>query len=181
LKHRFVALVAMGAATAAAACSCPETNILVDDFEGCGATCGWTVSSSMGTAEIVSTILPGEHGLELPGGSTATKSISPANVTSDDSLSLVGDCPNGISATIEYNASGGPASALSVMLAIDDSLDTNGNPPDYTGATYVPLVGAISLPNGLTAATVHEVSLSPAAGGTCTVDLVQFTEAEPCD
>lgn len=168
-----------GAGVAIASCSCPNTSILISDFEGCSGTCGWTIVS--GTASIVSTILPGEHGLQLTGGASATKAISPAPIDSTYSLSLIGNCPDGIAGTLVASVPGQADITIDVMLAIDDSLDSNGDPPDYTGATYVPLVGDIDLPSGLTAATVQQVTLTPATGGDCTVDIVTLTESEPCN
>jgi hypothetical protein len=168
------------AATGLPACSCPQSNILIDDFESCSGTCGWTISGS-GTASIVSTILPGEHGLRMPGGVTATKSIPPATVDNTYSLELVGDCADGIAATLTATVPKAPDITLKVTLAIDNSLTTSGNPPNYTGASYVPLVGGLTLPSGVTTAAVHQVTLSPAAGAACTVDLVRLTAATPCN
>jgi hypothetical protein len=179
LRRIVLAATLFSTGLAGASCSCPSSNILIDDFEGCGASCGWTIAGT-GGASIVSTILPGEHGLRIAGGSTAAKTISPALIDSTYSVSLVGDCPDGIGVSLVASVTGAADITVAVMLAIDDSLDTNGNPPSYTGATYVPLVGGISLPSGVTSATVRQVTLEPATGGTCTVDLVRLTEAEPC-
>jgi hypothetical protein len=162
-----------------AGCSCPSSNVLIDDFEGCSGTCGWTIAG--GTASVVSTILRGEHGLQITGGATATKTISPATIDSTYSFSLVGNCPDGIGASLLASVPGAADITVKVMLALDDSLDSDGDPPDYTGATYVPLVGDIDLPSGVTSATVRQVTIEPASGGTCTVDLVRLVEAEPCD
>jgi hypothetical protein len=134
-----------------------------------------------GAATIVSTILPGEHGMQLPGGSTATKSISPALIDGSYSLSLIGDCPAGLAASVLANIPSTGDTKIAVTLSIDDSLDESGNAPDYTGATYVPLVGAITLPSDAMQASVSQVTLSPSTGATCTVDLVELTEASPCD
>jgi hypothetical protein len=175
LRSAFVLLVsALGAG-----CSCPSSNVLIDDFEGCGGSCGWTITG--GTASVVSTILPGEHGLQIAGGATAAKTISPATIDSTYSFSVVGNCPDGIGASLVATVPDAADITISVMLAIDDSLDSDGDPPNYTGATYVPLVGDIDLPSGITSATIRQVALEPAAGGTCTVDLVRLVEAEPCD
>jgi hypothetical protein len=173
------ALVAAVAFASLFGCSCPQTNILLADFEGCSGTCGWTLSGT-GTAAVVSTILPGEHGLEMTGGVTATKSISPVTIDNTYSLELVGDCPSGLAATLTASVSGTGDTSLMVMLAIDNSLDSNGNPPDYSGASYVPLVGAITLPSGVSSAGVHEVALQPTMGSPCTVDLVRLGAAVPC-
>jgi hypothetical protein len=177
LRVSFLA-AAIVAALGTAACSCPQSNILIDDFEGCSGTCGWTVSG--GSASIVSTILPGEHGLRMDGGVTATKSTSPTTIDATYSLELVGNCPDGLSATISATVPNKPAISVMVMLAIDNSLDSSGNPPNYSGASYVPLVGAIDLPSGIQSASVHQVTLLPAAGGSCTVDLVRLAAAQPC-
>jgi hypothetical protein len=159
-------------------CSCPQKNILIDDFESCSGTCGWTISG--GTAKVVSTILPGEHGLQMDGGATATKSISPATIDNTFSLELVGDCPSGLAATLTVSVPGTGDTTVMVMLAIDNSLDNNGNPPDYSGASYVPLVGAITLPSGVMSGSVHQVALQPSGGSPCTVDLVRLGAAVPC-
>ncbi len=152
--------------------------MLVDDFEGCSGTCGWSVSG--GSAKIVSTILPGEHGLQIDGGATATKSISPLTIDDTYSLQLVASCPAGIAATLDASTPSKPSIKISVMLAIDNTLDSSGNEPDYTGVTYVPLLGDIALPNGLMSAVVHSVTLSPAAGMPCVIDLVRITSVPPC-
>jgi hypothetical protein len=136
--------------------------------------------SGAGTATVVSTILPGEHGLRITGGITATKSIAPVHIDNTYSVELVGDCPAGLAATLTATVPGKADVTLMATLSIDNSLDTNGNPPDYSGASYVPLVGAIVFPSGVTSATVHQVSLMPAAGSPCTVDLVRLGAAVPC-
>ncbi len=167
------------AVTGLAGCSCPENSTLVDDFEGCSGSCGWTVTGA-GTAKVVSTILPGEHGLEMTGGITATKSISPVTIDNTYSLELVGDCPDGLAATLTATVPKAADITLAVALAEDDSLTTSGDPPDYTGVTYVPLVGGITLPSGVATAAVTQVALAPAAGASCIVDLVRIGAAEPC-
>jgi hypothetical protein len=176
-----VALGAFGAAAlGAAACSCPQTTYLVDDFEGCSGTCGWTIAGA-GTATIVATILPGEHGLQLSGGVTASKTISPATIDTTFSFELVGACPNGLSAVLTATIPNSPPVSLAVSLSIDDSLTTSGDPPNYSGVTYVPLVGDINLPSGVSSAVVTQVTLEPAAGSPCTVDLIRLTTATPCN
>jgi hypothetical protein len=160
-------------------CSCPSTSILLDDFEGCSGTCGWAVSGP-GNAMVVSTILAGEHGLEMNGAITATKSVKPTTIDNTYSLELVGNCPSGLAATLTATVPGTGDASLMLMLAIDNSLDTNGNPPDYSGASYVPLVGAITLPSGVMSGTVHEVALQPTAGSPCTIDLLRLGAAVPC-
>ncbi len=152
--------------------------MLLDDFEGCSGTCGWTISN--GSASVVSTILPGEHGLEIDGGATATKSVSPITIDDTYSLQLVADCPAGLDATLTVSTPSKPSVKVSVMLAIDDSLDSSGNAPDYTSVTYVPLIGDIVLPKGVTSAVIHGIELSPAAGSPCTVDLIRVTSVPPC-
>jgi hypothetical protein len=168
------------AAPLVAACSCPQTTVLVDDFEGCTGACGWTVSQANG-AGVVTTILPGEHGLDIAGGVTVTKTIPPATIDTTYSLQLVADCVDGLTAILSASVPGAPDITVDVMLALDDSLDSNGNTPDFSGANYVPLVGSIDLPTGLMSAVVHQVTLLPATGATCTVDLVQLTSVTPCN
>jgi hypothetical protein len=163
---------------AVAACSCPGTKALVDDFEGCTGTCGWTVKG--GSAAVVSTILPGEHGLRIDDGATAAKSVGPFLVDTTYSLQLVADCPNGLSATVSAGTPAEPSLSIDVMLVIDNTLDSSGNAPDYTGLAYVPLAGDITLPNGVMSASVKGVTLTPAKGGPCTVDLVRITSTPPC-
>jgi hypothetical protein len=174
---RALVLAAVGASLLG--CSCPSTSILLADFEGCSGTCGWTVTG-MGNAMVVSTILPGEHGLEMNGAITATKSVTSTTIDNTYSFGLVGDCPSGLAATLTATVPGTGDTSLMVMLAIDNSLDSNGNPPDYSGASYVPLVGDITLPSGVMSATVHQVALQPTAGSPCTVDLLQLSAAVPC-
>ena len=163
-----------------AACSCPQTTVLVDDFEGCSGSCGWAASGT-GSVAVVSTILPGEHGLRVDGGVTVSKTIPPATIDTTYSLQLVADCVDGLTANLAASVPGSADITIAVMLALDDSLDTNGNTPDYSGASYVPLVGSIDLPSGLMSAIVHQVTLTPAPGATCTVDLVQLSSVTPCN
>jgi hypothetical protein len=68
-----------------------------------------------------------------------------------------------------------------VTLSIDNSLDTNGNPPDYSGASYVPLTGTITFPSGVASASVHQIALQPASGSACIEDLVRLGAAQPCN
>ena len=152
--------------------------MLVDDFEGCSGTCGWAVSS--GGAKVVSTILPGEHALRIDGGATASKSIDPVTIDNTYSLQIVADCPAGLTVDLDASTPSAASITISVMLAIDDTLDSSGNAPDYTGVTYVPLIGDITLPSGVMSAVVHGVTLSPAAGMPCVVDLIRITSVPPC-
>jgi hypothetical protein len=164
----------------ATGCSCPASNIVLDDFEGCSGTCGWTIAGA-GTVTIVSTILPGEHGMQMTGGIVASKAVSPTIIDDTYSLSMVANCPDGIGATLTAAVPNAPDLMLSVQLAIDDSLSSSGDAPDYTGVTYVPLAGGVSFPSGITSVSVNRVTLEPAAGGTCTVDLIELQAATPCD
>jgi hypothetical protein len=152
--------------------------VLVDDFEGCKGTCGWAVSG--GSATLVSTILPGEHALQIDGGATAVKSIPAVTIDVSYSLQLVADCPNGLAATLAATVPGTGDVSLPVMLSIDETLTSSGDPPDYSGATYVPRSGFITLPSGVMSAVVHQVTLQPAAGGPCTVDVIRITSTTPC-
>jgi hypothetical protein len=163
----------------AASCSCPGTNVVVDDFEGCTGTCGWSILGT-GSATVVSTILPAEHGLRLDDVAAAGKAL--ADVTIDDtySIQLVADCPAGLAATLSGSASGVPAFIVTVPLMIDNTLDSNGDVPDYSGATYVPLLGPIALPNGVTSAVVNQLTLLPTPGVPCTIDVVRLTSTPPC-
>jgi hypothetical protein len=161
------------------ACSCPQNKVLIDDFESCTGTCGWAVSG--GTASVVSTILPGEHGLRMDGGATAVKTIPFVSIDTSYSLQLVGDCPAGLTASLAGTVAGAPDVTLMVTLAIDTSLDSSGNPPDYSGASYVPLVGTITFPMGVMTAGIHQITLQPAAGTSCTVDVVRLTSVTPCN
>jgi hypothetical protein len=167
-------------AGALSACSCPQTTVLVDDFENCSGACGWAVSGA-GTATVVSTILPGEHGLRIDGGVTASKSIPSATIDTTYSLQLVAACPDGLAASLTVTVPGSPDATVAVMLAEDSSLTSNGDPPDYTGASFVPLVGSIDLPTGVMSGIVTQVVLQPVAGAPCTVDLIELTAVTPCN
>jgi hypothetical protein len=153
--------------------------VLVDDFEGCTGTCGWTVSGP-GAARVVSTILPGEHGLAMDGGITATKTIPVATIDPSHSLLLVAYCPAGMTGSLAVTGPSGQALTLQVMFTLNDSLTQSGDTPDYSGADYVPLSGTITFPSGVMTAAVHQVILQPAAGGTCTVDLIRLSANTPC-
>jgi hypothetical protein len=176
---RALAATAVASALLGAACSCPETQVIVGDFEGCTGTCGWVLSAP-GAAQVVSTILPGEHGLQIAGGATASKSISPATIDTTYSLALVADCPDGIAATLAATIPGAADVTLAVALTIDDTLTSSGNAPDYTGVSYAPLVGDINLPTGVMSVIVHQVALQTSAGATCTIDLVRLTSTPAC-
>jgi hypothetical protein len=175
-----LAALSLVAALSAGACSCPQTTVSVDDFEGCSGTCGWAISGS-GTAVVVSTILPGEHGLRMDGGITATKSIAAATIDTTYSLQLVADCPDGLAANLAISVPGAPDATIAVMLALDSSLTSNGDPPDYSGASFVPLVGSVDLPTGVMSAVVHQLTLQPVAGASCTVDLIELTSVTTCN
>jgi hypothetical protein len=175
--HRALAGAAL-AALLCGACSCPQHDVLVDDFESCTGTCGWSISG--GSAKVVSTLLPGEHGLEIDGGATATKSITPAAIDTSYSLRMVADCPDGLSATVTATVPSTGDVSISVVLSIDTTLTSSGDPPDYSGATYVPLTGFINLPSGTMSASAHQVSLQPASSAPCTVDVIKLLSATPC-
>jgi hypothetical protein len=162
-----------------AACSCPSTNVVVDDFEGCSGACGWGVTG--GSATVVSTILPGEHGLRIDGGATAVKAIPIFSIDTSYSLQMVADCPAGLAATITASEPGAGDVSISVMLTLDTTLDSSGNTPDYSGATYVPLIGTIDLPTGIMSVAVHEITLQPTVGAPCTVDVLRITSAALCN
>lgn len=170
----------LAATLALGACSCPQTTVAIDDFEGCTGTCGWAISGP-GTAAVVSTILPGEHGLRIDGGVTASKSIPSATIDTTYSLQLVADCPNGLAANLAISVPGAPDATVAVMLALDSSLTSNGDPPDYTGASFVPLVGSVDLPTGVMSAIVHQLTLEAVVGAPCTVDLIELTSVTPCN
>ena len=161
-----------------AACSCPSTNVVLDDFEGCSGACGWTVNG--GTAEVVSTILPGEHGLQITGGATAVQDVPIFSIDTTYSLQMVADCPAGLAATLTATQPGAGDISISVMLSLDTTLDSSGNTPNYQGATYVPLLGTIDLPSGLMSVAVHQIILQPSMGASCTVDVIRVTSVTPC-
>ncbi len=165
--------------TLGGACSCPPMQVLVDDFEGCTGTCGWTLVPA-GAAQVVSTILPGEHGLQITGGATASAEIAPATIDTTYSLALVAACPEGISAVLTATVPGAGEVAIDVPLALDDSLTSSGNAPDYTGVTFVPLVGDINLPANVMSVVVHGVAFQTIAGAPCTIDVVRLTSTPAC-
>jgi hypothetical protein len=178
-RRPLLALALAATALLGAACSCPATQVLVDDFEGCTGTCGWSLTGA-GTGRLVSTLLPGEHGLQIDGGMTATKSIPPASIDTSYSLQLVAECPDGLKATLAASIPGAADVTLDVALAIDTSLTSSGNAPDYTGVSYVPLVGTINLPTNIMSVIVHQVSFQASAGATCTLDLIRLTTISTC-
>lgn len=178
LRARLATSASIAAAALISACSCPQQNVLVDDFEGCTGTCGWSITG--GSAAVVSTILPGEHGLRLTGVSTAVKSIPAVSLDPSWSLNLVAHCPSGLAATLAGSVPGQADAQLSVMLALDTSLTSSGDPPDYSGADYVPLVGTITWPMGLMSAGVHQITFQPSTGEACTIDVIRFTVTTPC-
>lgn len=169
----------VSAALLAAGCACTPTSAILEDFEGCAGACGFT-ATGMGSARVVSTILPGEHGLKLEGDVTATK--PPAKSAAIDNtylLSLVADCPAGLTASLSIIVSG-QAQDLAVPLQVDETVNANGEVPDYQGLDYLPLNGPITLPMGVKSATLVSLSLTATPGAPCTVDLIKLAAAGQC-
>jgi hypothetical protein len=174
-----VPLLAVSFALLGAACSCPKNTTLVDDFEGCTGTCGWTITGS-GSARVVSTILPGEHGLELPGDTTAQKTLSSGpTVDRTFDVSLVAACPAGLTLSLTIGGAGGDQEIM-VALSLDRTPTSSGDLPDYSGAEYLPLTGPVNLPTGITSAPVRAVTVHATAGSPCTIDLVEISATTPC-
>jgi hypothetical protein len=167
------------ASAGGAGCSCPSANVVLADFEGCSGACGWTVTG--GSATVVSTILPGEHGLQIDGGATAVTSVPIFSIDATYSLQMVADCPAGLAATLTATEPGAGDVTIPVMLSLDTTLDSSGNTPNYQGAAYVPLLGTIDLPSGLMSVAIHQITLQTSAGATCTVDVLRVTSATPCN
>lgn len=101
-----------------ASCTCQQFVRLIDDFEGCTGRCGWDVTGP-GTAVVVSTILPGEHGLRIDGGVTVSRSIPNTRADSISELHLVADCPAGLLVTFVVAGPGGPDTGLAVPVGIE--------------------------------------------------------------
>jgi hypothetical protein len=152
--------------------------VVVADFEGCSGTCGWVVTG--GTAKVVTTILPGEHGLSIDGGATAVVSFPFVTLDTTYSLQMVADCPAGLAATLTATEPGAGDVSIAVMLSLDTTLDSSGNAPDYSGATYVPLIGTIDLPTSVMSVAAHQLILQTSAGASCTVDVIRLTSTTPC-
>ena len=153
--------------------------MVIDDFEGCSGTCGWAVTG--GSASVVSTILPGEHGLQIDGGAVAVKSVPIFSIDTTYSLQMVADCPAGLAAALTATQPGAGDVLIPVMLSLDTTLDSSGNTPNYQGASYVPLVGPINLPTGIMSVAVHQITLQPSIGAECTVDVIRITSTTPCN
>jgi hypothetical protein len=180
-----LALVAPAAAAVAAGCACSDTPAFVADFEGCSGTCGWAIAGP-GPASIVSTILPSEHGLSI--GSAAAKTSttatytfsSPIGIDATYELSLVADCPAGLGVTLSIVTPGASEQPLPVPLALDETPTSSSSLPDYTGVTYLPMTGPVTLPMGKSTAQVRAIAVEGLPGGTCVFDLVELTPGTTC-
>jgi hypothetical protein len=82
-----------------AGCGCERIIVFAEDFEGCAGTCG-LVTEGPGRASVVSTIHPGEHGLQLEGDIAVTLPITPdpVRLADTDRSSIVTDCESGLRA-----------------------------------------------------------------------------------
>lgn len=160
-------------------CGCSDATAFFEGFEGCTNPCGFTPAGGGSTA-IVSTILPGEHALRLTGPITATRLLAPTpTIDTSYVLALVTDCTSGL--TVSLNLSyGSSEGAASVPLALDETPDSSGQLPDYTGARYLPESGTVTLPTSVTSAQVTAIVLTVDAGATCTVDAITLAALSTC-
>src|SRR5262249_18776541 len=150
-------------------------------FEECTGTCGWSVTG-VGSAEVVSTILPAEHGLRLTGDVIAQKPIK--NVVSDGAsshahLTFVTDCRSELEVMITSSVNGGPPQATVVPIMVDASkVDEGGG--DLEGVAYAPVTADVGdLQQNQIKLTM--IKLHAVAGKTCTVDLLVLQTEEVCD
>jgi hypothetical protein len=174
-------LLALAAALAApaAGCSCPDPIGYVQDFEGCTGTCGAQVEGP-GKATIVSTILPGEHGLELDGDVTVTLSpAAPLTIDTTYTLTLVAKHPESLTVALTIASPGAMPMSAPVGLAVEEVSPTSGDLADFTGVDYLPLLGTIDL-SGAASATVSAITLQVKAGATSVIDLVKLVTVPPC-
>jgi len=108
-------LLALSALVGLSGCPPCATHAVLfsEDFEGCGGTCGWEVGGGQG--ELVSTVHPAEHGLQLTGQQvTARREVSIALSDIRDSLldvSLTSTC-RAAYLTLELQWEGGETEAL---------------------------------------------------------------------
>jgi hypothetical protein len=175
-----VGAVVVIASVAAAGCACSDTPAFVADFEGCTGTCGWAIAGP-GKASIVSTILPGEHGLSIDGGVTATYTLpSPIGIDDTYSISLVENCPAGLALSLSIVTPGSPEQSIMVPLALSETPSASGSLPDYTGAIYLPMSGPVTLPTGKSTAQVRAIVVQALPGATCVVDLVELSPESTC-
>ena len=90
-------IIAVALAIGAAGCACPgPTELFAEYFEYCTApTCEWAVSGE-GSADLVATIHPGEHGLRLADSVQVRRSapimVSYDNPGGDYTVELVSNC-----------------------------------------------------------------------------------------
>ena len=130
---------------------------------------------------MVSTILPGEHGLRIDGGAIAAQDVPIFSIDGTYSLQMVADCPAGLAANLTATEPGAGDVSIPVMLTLDTTIDASGNTPNYQGSSYVPLLGTIDLPSGVMSVAIHAITLQTSAGATCTVDVLRVTSATPCN
>ncbi len=171
---------AFAVTAAAAGCACSATPAFVADFEGCSGTCGWTITGK-GKAEVVSTILPSEHGLSLDGGVTATFTLSPpVGIDATYELSLVADCPAGVGVSLSIVTPGSPEQSVTVPLALDETPTSSNSVPDYSGVTYLPMTGPVALPMGKSTAQVRAIAVQALPGAACVVDVIKLAGGTQC-
>lgn len=136
------------------------------DFEGCTGTCGWEISGP-GTASIVATIHPGEHGLRLEGDITVTHAFD-RPIDEASSITWVADGAVQITAVI----SDADADVGAVVTPAPPRVDEDGDPViEEVDGGFRPYNGGFGSPIQTTLRSLsitHHAESPPA-----TVDVVQ--------
>jgi hypothetical protein len=162
--------IAVLAALSCTGCPCdpgvPE--VFYDGFErGCGEMpCGWTVED--GTAERVSTIHAGEHGVRLEGRISREIDVE-LSVDPEEELAFLMvwcDAGAGLEISVDIDEGGTPG-------VISGTIDAGTVPVDGLMETReVPLGGRVVVPYPVTTAT--RITIEVTGTGGCTVDEIRI-------
>lgn len=159
-------LLAGALALCASAC-CPPEVFFAEDFEDCQGTCGWSVAGA-GSASIVSTIHPGEHGLRLVGPVSIERRFSPV-LRAGGSLSLISDCA-AVGGSITLAGEAGEET-IPITFAAGASAEAGA------GITFSGIGASLHTINGRLDVLALSISV---AQGECAVDSIRIEEARPC-
>ena len=152
-------------------CPCPdEQTTLLDEFETCAdRTCGWQTDDPE-RVQVVNTIHPAEHGLELDGATLISRGISVDNHPLE--IQLISTCPESIVVGVSYSTSEGDVTEEHrfPMQAI--------SPGDDPGAPYY-LLSAIVDPGRFESILVTGISIEN-TGGRCVIDQLRMKVVPEC-
>jgi len=112
---------------------------------------------------------------------TATYTLpTPLGIDATYTLSLVADCPAGLGVSLSIVTPGAAEQSITVALALSETPTSSGDLPDYTGVTYLPMSGPVTLPTGKSTAQVRAIAVQALPGAACVVDLIELTAESTC-